>query len=134
MSDYIYNVMSIMEKTSCELFNSLCRSKGLTLEISFTISHDIYDDLGNNRGKEFRFKVRYYSSKGSRYVRVCYRLFGSVDWTNLADHDTCWRESWDNIIAECRKTLNEDFPKIKGHEDSWFSNCESIDLDGEVCK
>jgi hypothetical protein len=121
-----------MEKTCYELYNSLYRSKGIKLLASFIISHDIYDDNGNDRGKDFRFEVTYYSNKGSRYVKVEYRIFGTTEFIQLADHDSCWSGCWDKIIIECREKLNKDFPEIKGHEDSWFSNCVDIKIDGEI--
>lgn len=133
MSDIVYHSLYVAESMTYQDYFCLYRGKGLVLHKSFRFDHSIFDENGNDIGPSVRFEVRYSSDKGSRYVKVEWRVLDPKDlkpsqWIELADHDSCWNGCWDDPLKFMRKILIEDFINNTGKEDSWFFTCDSVKL------
>jgi hypothetical protein len=130
MPDMVYNYLHTAEDMCEATYQGLHRYTDTALEFRFRIDHTCYDEEGEDIGNGIRFAIRYHSKNGSNYVRVSWSpitresMFEPKGWEELANHDSCWRGCWSEILAYARKKLIEEF-HAKGSE-SWYFNCESV--------
>jgi len=130
MSDMVYNYIKIAERMCEATYQGLYRHTGTSLEFHFRIEHTCYNEEGDDLGTGIRFAVRYHSPHGSNYVRVSWSPitresdFLPKDWKEIANHDSCWRECWSEILSYCRRKLIDEYT-AEGSE-SWFFDCEGV--------
>jgi hypothetical protein len=120
--------MYAAESMCMAMIDGLYREKKSCIEFTFRLDHTCYDKEGEDIGRNIYWKIRYTITKGSRYIKVEWTPYSYQEdiekWVELADHDSCWRECWDEPLSYACKELIEKYD-AKGNE-SWFFRCERV--------
>jgi hypothetical protein len=128
----VYHFINNAEHMAEEIYDSLYRSKGIakTIQFNFRMDYSVYNVDGNDEGTAFYWQVIYYG-RGGRYIKVLwneivyYPEYKESDWKEIADHDSCWRGCWDNILKKARTI----FTPFNDKDGSWFFNLERVEDD-----
>jgi len=130
MSDFIYAYVHTAESIAESAVQGIIRYKEATLEFEFRLDHTCYNKEGEDIGRTIYWKVKYICREGGSYVKVLWTPFSykdyTEDWQEIADHDSCWRGCWNDILTYAREELIEKYNAI-GNE-SWFFNCEYVKM------
>ena len=128
MSDMVYTYIKAAETMSETMVGDLFRGKGAVITFEFRLDHTCYDKNGNDKGTMIRWKVKYVLREGRSYIKVLWTPYSYREnienWQEIADHDSCWRDCWGDILDYGREELLKKHT-AKGNE-SWFFNCERI--------
>lgn len=99
------------------------------------------DEYDKGEDYSFQFELKHHIRKGSRYVAVDYRprhfiasltrtrdFYGDdIQWINIADHDSCWRE---DVISSVFHIIREKISsQLKWDVTSPFFNCECVRIE-----
>ncbi len=116
----------------CQGFYRGVEGKGdKAVMLTFRIENETeYEKNKRRKESKFYFSVIYFAP--SNYVKVLWRdnkdnFFNFYpekgEWKEIADHDSCWRGCWSDILQEYRKTLK----KFEGEKNvSYWANIEDI--------